>query len=363
MPLRKVIISGGGTGGHIFPAIAIADEIKRRYPECEILFVGANGRMEMTRVPQAGYPIKGLDIAGLQRKLDVRNFLLPFKVVRSYMQAAAIIKDFKPQVAIGVGGYASAPLLMAAQRKGIPTLIQEQNSYAGLTNKLLAKRALRICVAYPGMEQYFPASKLVTTGNPVRKEVTQIEGKREEALVYFGLDSSRPVVLSIGGSLGARSINQALHHSHSRIAEEGIQLIWQTGKVYFPLVEGVGSDLIKPSAFIDRMDLAYAAADVIISRAGALSISELCLIGKPAILVPSPYVSEDHQNKNAEVLLKAGAALKVNDSNADSILVDEAIGLIKNTELRKKLAENILTLGRANATEHIVNEVERLVND
>jgi len=362
MSLHKVIISGGGTGGHIFPAIAIANEIRAKYPACEILFVGAKGRMEMIRVPEAGYPIEGLDIAGLQRKLAVSNLLLPIKILRSYRQASAIIKNFKPQIAIGVGGYASAPLLFAAQMNGIPTLIQEQNSYAGLTNKLLSKRAKKICVAYEGMDAYFPAEKIVHTGNPVRLEMVDWKGKREEALEYFQLDSSKPVVLAIGGSLGARSINHALAEHVNRFRDADVQLIWQTGKAYSNKASTISGNGIHALPFIQRMDLAYAAADVVISRAGALSIAELCLVGKPAILVPSPNVAEDHQTKNANVLVMAGAAESVSDKNASIILVEQTLDLLRQEELKNKLSENLIRLGINDAAERILIEIETLVH-
>lgn len=361
MLLRKVIISGGGTGGHIFPAVAIANEIKSQFPSCEILFVGAKGRMEMTRVPEAGYEIEGLDIAGLQRKFDLKNFLLPLKVAKSYRQASAILKKFQPQIAIGVGGYASGPLLFAAQMNSIPTLIQEQNSFAGLTNKLLAKRAKKICVAYSGMEAYFPAEKLVHTGNPVRSDMVDWKGKREEALKFFDLKEDKPVVLSVGGSLGARSINLALSEHINRFRDAEVQLLWQTGKAYADKAADLAGDGVHALPFIQRMDLAYAAADVIISRAGALSISELSLIGKPCILVPSPNVAEDHQTKNAMVLVNAGAALMVKDNEASSILVDEALTLLRKDELKGKLSANLLRLGIADAAKRITNEIEHIL--
>ncbi|HCS19694.1 MAG TPA: undecaprenyldiphospho-muramoylpentapeptide beta-N-acetylglucosaminyltransferase [Bacteroidetes bacterium] len=362
LSLHKVIISGGGTGGHIFPAIAIANEIKEEYPACEILFVGAKGRMEMTRVPEAGYPIRGLNIAGIQRKVDLKNLLLPLKVLQSYIQAMAIIREFKPQIVVGVGGYASGPLLMAAQLSGIPTLIQEQNSYAGVTNKILARRAKKICVAYDGMDAYFPAHKLVFTGNPVRSDMVNWKGKKEEALAHFGLDAERPVILAIGGSLGARSINEALAEHINRFRDAGVQLLWQTGKTYSDKATTMAGDGIHVTPFIQRMDLAYAAADVIISRAGALSISELCLVGKPVILVPSPYVSEDHQTKNARVLVKAGAALTVADREASAILVDEALTLLRKNELKSQLSASILRLGVADAASRIRKEMETLIH-
>lgn len=316
----------------------------------------------MTRVPEAGYPIKGLNIAGIQRKVDLKNLLLPLKVLQSYVQAMAIIREFKPQVVIGVGGYASGPVLMAAQLSGIPTLIQEQNSYAGVTNKILGRRAKKICVAYEGMEAYFPPHKIVFTGNPVRSEMVRWQGKKEEALAYFGLDAERPVVLAIGGSLGARSINEALAEHINRFRDAGVQLVWQTGKAYSDKATTMAGGGIHVTSFIQRMDLAYAAADVIISRAGALSISELCLVGKPVILVPSPYVSEDHQTKNARVLVKAGAALSVADREASAILVDEALTLLRKHELRSRLSTSILRLGVADAASRILKETEALIH-
>ncbi|MDX5321722.1 MAG: undecaprenyldiphospho-muramoylpentapeptide beta-N-acetylglucosaminyltransferase [Bacteroidota bacterium] len=361
MSLHRVIISGGGTGGHIFPAVAIANEIRAQHPDCNILFVGANGRMEMTRVPEAGYRIEGLDIAGLQRKLDPKNLLLPFKVIKSYRQARSILKKFDPQIAIGVGGYASAPLLFAAQRMGIPTLIQEQNSYAGLTNKILARRAQKICVAYEGMESYFPKDKIILTGNPVRGEMVQWKGKEEEARTTFSLDKDKPVVLAIGGSLGARSINEALYASLDRFRDAGVQLLWQTGKAFAQKAADASGNGIHTLPFIQRMDLAYAAADIIISRAGALSISELSLVGKPCILVPSPNVAEDHQTKNAQVLVKAGAALSVRDTEASAILVDEALTLLRKKELCATLSEHILSLGIGDAATRIKKEIDQLV--
>lgn len=362
MSLRKVIISGGGTGGHIFPAIAIANEIKSEYPDCEILFVGAKGRMEMTRVPEAGYPIRGVNIAGIQRKIDLKNLLLPLKVMQSYVQAMGIIREFKPQIAIGVGGYASGPLLMAAQLSGIPTLIQEQNSYAGVTNKILSRRAKKICVAYEGMGAYFPPSKVIFTGNPVRSEMVRWQGKKEEAMAFFGLSSEKPTVLAIGGSLGARSINEALTEHINRFSDAGVQLIWQTGRAFSDGASTMAGNGIHATPFIQRMDLAYAAADVIISRAGALSISELCLVGKPVILVPSPYVAEDHQSKNARVLVQTGAALTVADREASAILVDEALTLLRKDELKAQLSTSILRLGVADAASRILKEIETLIH-
>jgi UDP-N-acetylglucosamine--N-acetylmuramyl-(pentapeptide) pyrophosphoryl-undecaprenol N-acetylglucosamine transferase len=360
MLLRKVIISGGGTGGHIFPAIAIADEIKKRNPAVEILFVGAAGRMEMQKVPEAGYAIEGINISGLQRKASLGNLLLPFKVIRSLGHALSIIKKFNPQVVIGVGGYASGPLLFAAQLKGIPTLIQEQNGYAGITNKILGRRARKICVAYDGMEAFFPASKIVKTGNPVRPEMLRIPEKRQEAMAFFGLDSSRPVVLSIGGSLGAGTINHGLRGCSDRFRTNNVQLIWQTGRAFYSqaLKEQYGG--IHVFEFIRQMDLAYAAADIVISRAGALSVSELCLAGKPAILIPSPNVAEDHQTKNAAVLVNQDAALMVKDGDVQKMLWQVLSGLLNDTALCRKLSENIRKHGKENAAGLIVDQIEKI---
>ncbi|MET4107102.1 undecaprenyldiphospho-muramoylpentapeptide beta-N-acetylglucosaminyltransferase [Hymenobacter sp. UYP22] len=359
----KLIISGGGTGGHIFPAVAIANEVRRRHPEAEILFVGANGRMEMTRVPEAGYDIVGLDIAGLQRSLTPKNLLFPIKVMRAVRKAGKIIEKFRPDAVVGVGGYASAPVLMAATSRGIPALIQEQNSYAGLVNKLMARRVQRICVAYEGMEQFFPADRLVLTGNPVRTEIA--DGQRAEALAFFGLDASRPVLLVIGGSLGARTLNQATAAALPRLREAGVQLLWQTGKVYYSEAEKqaapFATDNLKALEFVRRMDLAYAAADVVISRAGALSVSELCLTGKPSILVPSPNVAEDHQTKNALALTQKDAALLVRDAEAGSRLYNEALTLLQNPARQQQLAANIRQLAYPQATATIVDELLRLV--
>lgn len=359
----KLIISGGGTGGHIFPAVAIANEVRRRHPNADILFVGANGRMEMTRVPEAGYPIVGLDIAGLQRNLTPKNLLFPIKVMRAVRKAGKLIDKFKPDAVVGVGGYASAPVLLAATSRGIPALIQEQNSYAGLVNKLLARRVQRICVAYEGMEKFFPADRLVLTGNPVRTEIA--DGQRAEALAFFGLDAARPVLLVIGGSLGARTLNQATAAALPSLREAGVQLLWQTGKTYFPEAEKQAAPYafhnLKALEFVRRMDLAYAAADVVISRAGALSVSELCLTGKPSILVPSPNVAEDHQTKNALALTSQQAALLVRDMEAASALYPAALALLQDPTQQQQLAANIRRLAHPQATATIVDELLRLV--
>ena len=360
----RVIISGGGTGGHIFPAIAIARALQAADPRTELLFVGARNRMEMQKVPQAGFAIVGLWISGLQGRLTVDNLLFPVKVAGSLWQAHRLVAGFRPDVAVGVGGYASGPLLFAAARRGVPTLIQEQNSYAGLTNKWLSRAARRICVAYEGMEAFFPAEKLVLTGNPVRPDVADVAGKRAEAMRRFDLDPARPVVLSIGGSLGARTLNRAAAETLFRYRDAGYQLIWQTGKSY----EETGQRQARPfeeagvraTAFISEMDLAYAAADVVISRAGALSISELCLVGKPAILVPSPNVAEDHQTKNAQALVDKRAALLVKDAVAEQELFGVVDGLLKDPARRQLLTNNIAALARPNAATDIAREVRTL---
>ncbi|MBO2007847.1 undecaprenyldiphospho-muramoylpentapeptide beta-N-acetylglucosaminyltransferase [Hymenobacter negativus] len=359
-PLR-FIISGGGTGGHIFPAVAIANELRRRLPEAEILFVGANGRMEMTRVPEAGYKIVGLDITGLQRRLTPQNLMFPVRVFRSVRKAGKLIEEFRPDAVVGVGGYASAPVLLAATSRAIPSLIQEQNSYAGLVNKLLAKRVNKICVAYDGMEKFFPADKLVLTGNPVRTEIAS--GNRVEAQRFFGLDPSKQTLLVIGGSLGARTLNQATAAALTHLREAGIQLLWQTGKLYFPEAQQQADQAngLHALEFIQRMDLAYAAADVVISRAGALSVSELCLTGKASILVPSPNVAEDHQTKNALALVSKGAAVLITDEHAPARLYDEALRLLADPERQQQLSTRVRELARPDATITIVDELLKLV--
>jgi UDP-N-acetylglucosamine--N-acetylmuramyl-(pentapeptide) pyrophosphoryl-undecaprenol N-acetylglucosamine transferase len=360
----KVIISGGGTGGHIFPAVAIANELKNQNPENEILFVGANGRMEMEKVPAAGYKIVGLNILGIQRKFSLQNFLLPFKVIQSVLKARQIIKQFKPDVAVGVGGYASGPLLFAAGGRNIPTLIQEQNSFAGITNKLLAKRAKKICVAYEGMDRYFPKEKIILTGNPVREQMIDIDGKRTEALHFFQLAENKKIILVIGGSLGAGTINRSIEQGLAEIISNGYQLIWQTGKNYFQkAMSAVGENNtggIKVFDFIQRMDFAYAAADLIISRAGASSVSELALISKPAILVPSPNVAEDHQTKNAMALVNRNAAVLVKDAEAEKKLISTAFDLIKDPVRMSDLSKQIRQMALPGAAHTIVNEVYKI---
>lgn len=361
----RLIISGGGTGGHIFPAIAIANEFRERYPDAHILFVGAKGKMEMTRVPDAGYKIIGLWISGIQRKLSWKNVLFPLKLVVSYLRAAAIIQRFKPNVVIGTGGYASGPIMMAATRFGFAAVIQEQNSFAGLANKQVADKVKKVCVAYEGMEKYFPSDKIVLTGNPVRKDLLDIESKRTRALNHFGFDANKKTLLIIGGSLGAKTINQSVLSSIEKIFQTELQVIWQSGKGYYTACKEALSkyDLLKIRLydFVKEMDLAYAAADVVISRSGALAVSELCIAKKPCILVPSPNVAEDHQTKNAMALVDKEAAVLVKDANAATDLVDEALKLLFDQTRCKKLSENISKMARPEATKDIVNEIEKLI--
>ena len=362
---HKVIISGGGTGGHIFPAIAIANALQKKLPALEILFIGAQGRMEMEKVPKAGYRIEGLPIAGLQRSLSLKNLSLPFKVITSLMKAASIIKSFKPDVVVGVGGYASGPVLFAAALKGIPTLIQEQNSYAGITNKILGKRARKICVAYEGMDKFFAKDKIVITGNPVRKDILDLVGKKSEAQKYFGLDANRKTILIIGGSLGARTINESVLAGLSQLVAADIQLLWQAGNRYYESVAKAVTgyeEKVKVKEFIERMDLAYAVADIVISRAGALSIAELCVTGKPSVLVPSPNVAEDHQTKNAQALVNGDAALLVEDADAREKLVTTALELLRDEILQKRLTGNIAKLARPGADDAIAAQVLALID-
>lgn len=361
----RIIISGGGTGGHVFPAIAIANAFRERHPDADILFVGAEGRMEMTRVPEAGYKIIGLWISGLTRRLSWSLLMFPFKLISSYWKARKIVKDFNPHVAVGTGGYASGPLMMAASRKKIPMVLQEQNSYAGLTNKQLADKVKRVCVAYPGMEKYFPGGKVTLTGNPVRKDIINLESKRDKALTHFGFNANGKTLLVLGGSGGARTINESVLAGLDRIIGSNVQLIWQTGKVYYESVKAqvVDKDLrnVRMFDFLREMDLAYAASDVVISRAGALSISELCLAKKPSVLVPSPNVAEDHQAKNAQTLVNEQAAIMIRDSEAKEKLVSQALELLNDHNRCKQLSENIGKLGKPHAAEDIVTEIEKLL--
>lgn len=367
MKIERVIISGGGTGGHIFPALAIAGEIGNRYPEAEILFVGALGRMEMEKVPAAGYKIIGLPVMGFPRKPGIKMLRFAISLMKSNRLAKMIINEFNPQIAIGVGGFASGPLLRAAAAKRIPTLIQEQNSYAGITNKILGKRAGIICVAYDKMERYFPEEKIVFTGNPVRENLLKKSDNRNEALSYFGLKKEDKVLLIIGGSLGARSVNNAMLKNVHTIAESDVHFIWQTGSIYYKEITEKMKDATPANLhiheFISRMDLAYAAAGVVISRAGAGTISELCLVGKPAVLVPSPNVAEDHQTKNAQALVEKHAAIMVRDNEIDAQLLPAAIRLINDPDECSILSENIKTLAKPDATRHIVDEAEKLLKE
>lgn len=364
MQTPRVIISGGGTGGHIFPALAIANEIKAKYPDADILFVGAKGKMEMEKVPEAGYPIEGLWISGIQRKLTLDNLSFPFKLASSLLKARKIIRKFRPHVAIGVGGFASGPLLQAANMLSIPTLIQEQNSYPGITNRLLASKATRICVAYSGMDKWFPKDKVVITGNPLRPAMVDITGKKEKALEHFKLTKDRLTVLAVGGSLGARTINQALLEVLDQFKEKNIQLIWQTGKHFHEQAneanEKAGYNGIINRPFIKEMDLAYAAADLIISRAGAMSIAELSIIGKACVLVPLPHAAEDHQTKNAMALVENKAAVLVKDAQAVEELGPVVFHLLEDPKQMHEMGKALIQLGKPDAAAHIVKEIERI---
>lgn len=360
----KIIISGGGTGGHIFPALAIANAIKAIDMNAEILFVGAEGKMEMEKIPAAGYRIEGLNISGLQRSFTFKNLSFPFKVLSSLNRAGKIIDNFKPDVAIGVGGYASGPLLYMASCKGIPAIIQEQNSYPGITNKILAGKVKKICVAYEGMNRFFPESKLVMTGNPVRADILEIGNKKKEAAVYFGLDEQLKTILIVGGSQGARSINRSILAGIHKFKDAGIQLIWQTGKAFYEealaSTKSTSEKSFKAYDFINRMDLAYAMADLVLSRAGASTVSELCIVAKPAIMVPLPSAAEDHQTKNIQSLVDKKAAILVKDNEVTSILVDKAIEVICNENLLAELKMNIAKLALPNSAKQIAIEVMEL---
>ncbi|MBR6841030.1 MAG: undecaprenyldiphospho-muramoylpentapeptide beta-N-acetylglucosaminyltransferase [Prevotella sp.] len=360
----RIIISGGGTGGHIFPAISIANAIKAEYPDAEILFVGALGRMEMQRVPAAGYKIEGLPICGFDRKHLLKNIKVLFKIWKSQQMAKKIIRDFKPQVAVGVGGYASGPTLNKAAAMGIPCLIQEQNSYAGVTNKLLAKKAAKICVAYDGMERFFPAEKIILTGNPVRQALLDTKITREEAIKSFDLDPAKKTILLVGGSLGAKTINESVLQHLDLVKTSDVQFIWQTGSFYRESIaerlKGETIPNLKVTDFISDMGAAYKAADLVISRAGASSISEFCLIGKPVILVPSPNVAEDHQTKNALALSTKQAAIHVKDAEAPATLLPLALKIVHDDAQLKSLSENVLKLALPNSAEIIAKEVIKL---
>ena len=361
----KVLISGGGTGGHIFPALAIANALRRRDPQTEILFVGAEGRMEMERVPAAGYTITGLPVAGFDRKRLWRNVPVLWKLMKSMRKAKRVLRDFAPDIAVGVGGYASGPMLKEAQKKGVPTLIQEQNSYAGVTNKLLADKARRICVAYDGMERFFPKERIVKTGNPVRKDIVSCTMSREEAKRELGFNPNRPLVLVVGGSLGARTINDSMKTACRRILESGASILWQTGKYYAAECEAkakaIGDPNLKATAFVSRMDVAYRAADVVVSRAGASTISEIQLVGAAAILVPSPNVAEDHQRKNAEALSSRDAAIMIMDKDCREQLGEKVVELLRDKELRDTLSRNVRKMAMENSDDRIVDEILKIV--
>jgi len=366
----RIIISGGGTGGHVFPAIAIANALKAKVRDIDILFIGAKGRLEMEKVPAAGYRIEGLTISGFQRQLTLKNLSFPFKLFGSLVKARSIINDFKPDVVVGVGGYASGPTLRIATRQGIPTLIQEQNSFPGFTNRVLGKRVDKICVAYPDLDKYFPKEKLVITGNPIRQDLTNLEGKEKEGLEHFSIHGGCKVVLVIGGSLGAGTINKAVKSWIEKdVSLQNIQLIWQTGKNYFEAIktELSAKDCRLPTAdcrllpFIDRMDLAYAVADIIVSRAGAIAISELCMVGKPVILVPSPNVAEDHQTRNAKALVSRKAALMVKDSDAEAMLGTSIRELLSDQDLHNELRQNIRKMAVPDAAVKIAEEILKLI--
>ena len=358
----KIILSGGGTGGHIYPAIAIANELKTRFPDAEFLFVGAKDRMEMEMVPRAGFEIKGLWITGIQRKLTLKNLMFPFKLISSLWNAKKILKQFKPDVAIGTGGFASGPLLQVAASNGVPSLIQEQNSFPGITNKLLSKKVNKICVAYDGLERFFPSEKIIKTGNPVRQDLLDISSKRDEAMKFFDLDSSKKTLLVIGGSLGARRVNELIQKELDFFNSHKIQVIWQCGKLYYEQYKISGHNKhVQVHAFLNRMDLAYAAADVIISRAGASSVSELCIVGKPVIFIPSPNVAEDHQTKNALSIVEKNAAILIKEEDLEADFESKFKLLVASEENQEKLSLNIKKLALINATKQIADEVEKLL--
>jgi len=359
----KIILSGGGTGGHIYPAISIANELRSRHPESEFLFVGAKDKMEMEKVPQAGYKIEGLWISGLQRKLTLKNLSFPFKLIGSLLRSRKILNRFKPDVAIGTGGFASGPLLQMAVSKGVPSLIQEQNSYPGITNKILSKKANKICVAYDGLDKYFPKDKIVKTGNPVRQDILNIEGKSIEAKDYFKLRHNKITLLVIGGSLGARRINELIQDKLEFIETQNVQIIWQCGKLYYEKYKHHNNlDHVQVHSFLNKMDMAYAAADLIISRAGASSVSELCIVGKPVIFIPSPNVAENHQTKNAMAIVDKEGAVLIKEEDLEVDFESAFRQIILSTDKQRKLGENIKQLALVNATKDIADEVEKLLN-
>ena len=361
MRTYKFILSGGGTGGHIYPAIAIANELKSRFPDAKFLFVGAQDKMEMQKVPQAVYPIKGLWIAGLQRRLTFDNALFPIKLLSSLLKSRQIIKQFQPDVVIGTGGFASGPLLQMANSAGIPTVIQEQNSFPGITNKLLSKKANAICVAYENLERFFPKEKMVLTGNPVRQDLMTIEGKRAEGVAHFNLDPNKKTILVLGGSLGARRVNQLIEKELEFFEKQNVQLLWQCGKLYFEEYQKYQSKDVQVMAFIERMDLVYAAADIVISRAGASSVSELCIVGKPVVFIPSPNVAEDHQTKNAKSIADKNGAILIRESELDATFESTFSDLIGNENKQHELSQNIKSLALPNATKAIVEEIIKLI--
>lgn len=363
----RLIVSGGGTGGHIFPAIAIADAFKRRHPDAEILFVGAKGRMEMERVPKAGYPIEGLWISGFKRELSLDNLSFPFKLISSLCKARRILKRFKPDAVVGVGGFASGPTMRKATSLGIPVIIQEQNSFPGVTNKIVAPKAARICVAYENMDRWFPNDKIVITGNPLRNNIISSDGNKSDAVKSFGLDPEKPVILLVGGSQGALGINKGISARLQMFRDNDFQMIWQTGRFYIEQatreIEALGlTDRVKPTVFIEKMDMAYAAADVVISRAGAMSISELSLVRKPVVFVPLPTAAEDHQTKNAQSLVNAEAAIMVKNSETEEQLLPVVFNLLKDNEKMLAMSENIAKFAKPNAAEDIVDEIDKILN-
>ncbi len=357
----KFILSGGGTGGHIYPAIAIANELKLRFPDAEFLFVGAKDKMEMQKVPQAGYRIEGLWIAGLQRRLSFDNTLFPVKVISSMLRARTIISQFKPDVVIGTGGFASGPLLQVANLAGIPTVIQEQNSYPGITNKMLSGKASKICVAYDNLEKYFPKYKMILTGNPVREDLIGIDHLKKESCEYYKLDPQKKTLLVLGGSLGSRRMNELIAKQIITFTAENVQVIWQCGKFYYEDYKVYESENVQVKSFIDRMDLAYSAADIVISRAGASSVSELCLVGKPVIFIPSPNVAEDHQTKNAKAIVDKGGAILIREGELDTQFTTIFSNLLHDAELQQSLGKNIKQLAKPNATKEIVDEIIKLI--
>jgi UDP-N-acetylglucosamine--N-acetylmuramyl-(pentapeptide) pyrophosphoryl-undecaprenol N-acetylglucosamine transferase len=361
MRTYKFILSGGGTGGHIYPAIAIANELKSRFPTAEFLFVGAQDKMEMQKVPQAGYPIRGLWIAGLQRRLTFDNALFPVKLLSSLLKSRQIIKRFQPDVVIGTGGFASGPLLQMANSARIPTVIQEQNSFPGITNKLLSKKANAICVAYENLERFFPKEKMVLTGNPVRQDLIDVESKRAEGITNFNLDPSKKTILILGGSLGAHRVNQLIEKELDFFASQNVQLLWQCGKLYFEEYQKYNSENVQVMAFIERMDLVYAAADIVISRAGASSVSELCIVGKPVVFIPSPNVAEDHQTKNAKSVADKNGAILIRESELNTTFESIFSDLITNESKQNELSQNIKKLALPNATKAIVEEIIKLI--